>query len=255
MNLTFNLSLTQQYKSSSQIARVLTEYWLKENVYCPVCGNNHLSQFANNSPVADFICNDCKSEYELKSQRDTITSKITDGAYSSMIERINSDNNPNFFFLNYSPKELSVKNLIVIPKHFFVNEIIERRKPLNINAKRAGWVGCNILLNEIPTDGKIFIIKDCKIQDKKDVLAVWAKTVFLSTQKKENRSWLVEIMKLIDQFRNTEFTLSEIYLFENYLKERFPNNNFIKDKIRQQLQVLRDKGVIEFKGNGQYKKL
>ena len=32
-------------------------------------------------------------------------------------------------------------------------------------------------------------------------------------------------------------------------------NNFIKDKIRQQLQLLRDRGLIEFKGNGNYKKI
>ena len=32
------------------------------------------------------------------------------------------------------------------------------------------------------------------------------------------------------------------------------NNNFIKDKIRQQLQVLRDKGMIDFMSRGKYKK-
>ena len=32
-------------------------------------------------------------------------------------------------------------------------------------------------------------------------------------------------------------------------------NNFIKDKIRQQLQLLRDKGIIEFVGRGNYKKV
>ena len=33
------------------------------------------------------------------------------------------------------------------------------------------------------------------------------------------------------------------------------NNNFIKDKISQQLQLLRDKGIIEFVGRGNYKKV
>jgi type II restriction enzyme len=44
-------------------------------------------------------------------------------------------------------------------------------------------------------------------------------------------------------------------MFENHFKEKYPNNNFIKDKIRQQLQQLRDKGIIEFIGNGKYKKM
>ena len=62
-------------------------------------------------------------------------------------------------------------------------------------------------------------------------------------------------MKILDKIKKTQFTLNDVYLFESKLKNKFPNNNFIKDKIRQQLQVLRDKGVIEFKGNGNYSKL
>ena len=38
-------------------------------------------------------------------------------------------------------------------------------------------------------------------------------------------------------------------------KITYPNNNFIKDKIRQQLQILRDKGLIDFVGRGNYKKI
>ncbi|MGI0085759.1 MAG: DpnI domain-containing protein, partial [Nitrososphaerales archaeon] len=32
-----------------------------------------------------------------------------------------------------------------------------------------------------------------------------------------------------------------------------PNNAHIRDKIRQQLQVLRDMGLIEFLGSGSYR--
>ena len=50
-------------------------------------------------------------------------------------------------------------------------------------------------------------------------------------------------------------TLDEVYKFEGKLKLKYPSNNFIKDKIRQQLQLLRDKGIIEFVGRGNYKKV
>ena len=43
--------------------------------------------------------------------------------------------------------------------------------------------------------------------------------------------------------------------FEDELKKKHPDNNFIKDKIRQQLQYLRDKGFIEFVTPGHYKKI
>ena len=61
--------------------------------------------------------------------------------------------------------------------------------------------------------------------------------------------------QIIDKIKNDTFSLKEIYIFETYLKTKYPNNNHIKDKIRQQLQILRDKGIIEFSGRGSYKKL
>ena len=133
MNLTFDLKAADGYKSKSQIARVLTESWVGKNIYCPNFGNKILNEFANNSPVADFFCGNCNHEYELKSKKDSNSLKIVDGAYSTIIERINSDNNPNFFFLNYNSSDFTVQNFFVIPKHFFIDEIIEKRKPLSAN--------------------------------------------------------------------------------------------------------------------------
>ena len=62
-------------------------------------------------------------------------------------------------------------------------------------------------------------------------------------------------MNCVDSIKNDSFTLNDIYSFENILKEKYPNNNHVKDKIRQQLQILRDKGLIEFASRGNYKKL
>ncbi|MEP7230785.1 MAG: DpnI domain-containing protein [Ginsengibacter sp.] len=255
MNLKFDLTLSNGYISNSQIARVLTESWVKQNVYCPSCGNNELDQFGNNSPVADFLCIECKSEYELKSKKDSFTTRIVDGAYRSMIERLNAENNPHFFFLHYSSKILEVLNFLVIPKHYFINDIIEKRPPLSSDAKRSGWVGCNILLTGIPDSGKIFFIRNGELINKKTVIETWAKTEFLVNQKKESRGWIIEILKIIERIPSQEFKLKDVYMFEKYLKEKFPNNNFIRDKIRQQLQVLRNKGILEFKGYGNYKKI
>lgn len=255
MNLYLNPNLAEGYFSNSQIARVLTEGWVSKNVYCSSCGNDTLTEFQNNSPVADFFCPSCKSQYELKSKKDRFNLKIVDGAYVSMISRINSEDNPHFFFLNYSKNQLRVLNFIVIPKYYFVDDVIEKRKPLSINARRAGWIGCNILLRNIPENGKIFYIKDGSIIDRKDVLNSWAKTSFLSQQKKENRGWLIEIMRIIDKIPNPKFKLDDVYKFEDELHYKFPNNNFIRDKIRQQLQVMRDKGLIEFRERGCYSKV
>ncbi len=60
-------------------------------------------------------------------------------------------------------------------------------------------------------------------------------------------------MNCIDELNKQIFTLSEIYDFEKVLAVKHLNNKHIKDKIRQQLQFLRDKGYIEFLGNGKYR--
>ena len=255
MNLNFNVDLTNNYISNSQIARVLTEDWVKQNGYCPNCGNLKLSEFENNKPVADFYCNNCLEEFELKSKGgNKLGNKITDGAYSTMIERINSQNNPNFFFLNYEKKNLTVSNFLIIPKHFFVPEIIEKRKPLSDKARRAGWTGCNIDITKIPESGRIFLVQNSEIVKQNIVHDKWLSTVFLKTKNIDSRGWIIDIMNCIDKIKNDTFTLDEMYNFENQLKLKYPSNNYIKDKIRQQLQYLRDKGIVEFVGRGIYKK-
>jgi type II restriction enzyme len=53
--------------------------------------------------------------------------------------------------------------------------------------------------------------------------------------------------------RKKEFTLVDVYNFESMLAKQHPGNRHIKDKIRQQLQFLRDKGYLEFIGRGKYR--
>jgi type II restriction enzyme len=228
MNLTFDISVAKGYKSSSQITRVLTEHWVKNNIYCPSCGNEKLNSFPCNSPVADFYCSKCRAEYELKSKKDSFSLKIVDGAFESMIARINAENNPNFFFLNYLKSSLKIINFLVIPKHYFVNDVIEKRRPLGPYAKRAGWIGCNILLHNVPEAGKVFLIKNSVIQSREQVLLNWSKTSFLAHQNKEKRGWMIEIMKVLDKIPKRQFKLRDVYEFESELRIKYPNNNFVK---------------------------
>ncbi len=253
MNLNLHSSLSDIYSSNSQKIRILTEKWALENVFCPSCGGI-INDYENNKPVADFYCRSCTEDYELKSKKDKMGKKIVDGAYSTMIERLQSDSNPNFFFLNYDKNSLNISNFIVIPKHFFTPEIIEKRKPLSSTAKRAGWIGCNILLETIPQSGKIFYIKDGKSKSKNEIVDNWNKTIFLKENKNlDSRRWILDIIKCIERMNKKDFSLSEIYQFENYLKLKHPNNNNIQAKIRQQLQVLRDKEFLDFSSRGKYK--
>jgi len=241
------------YSSGSQSARAWTERWVSDWIFCPNCGNAKISQFPANRPVADFFCQSCSEEYELKSQKTAFGTKVVDGAFRTMCERLAASNNPNLLLLNYDLARLSVKNAFIVPKHFFVREIIEERKPLAATARRAGWIGCNILLSQIPSSGKIFFVRDGQPQAKEAVLAEWKRTLFLRDEGTEARGWLVEVMKCVESIGKKEFDLDDVYAFEAQLSQLYPNNRHVKQKIRQQLQVLRDHGYLDFVSRGYYR--
>ena len=253
MQIYFDTKIAERYHSVSQKIRVLSEAWVGTEAFCPNCGVN-LNQFQNGKPVADFYCSKCHEEYELKSKKGSIGIKIVDGAYRTMLERLKSDNNPNFFLLNYDLRSYEIQNFFVVPKHFFVPEVIERRKPLLETARRAGWVGCNIVLKDIPVTGKIFYIKNRIIESKGQVLENWRKTLFLREQRKlAAKGWILDIMNCIDKIDKRDFSLNDVYAFEKLLGQKHPNNRHIRDKIRQQLQFLRDKGYLDFVTRGKYR--
>lgn len=255
MNLQMDLAIAEKYNSGSQRIRVITESWVNQNLFCPYCGSSYISHFENNRPVADFYCPSCSEEYELKSKSSSISKKVNDGAYATMIERIESINNPNFFFMHYGKTDLRVKNFIMVPKHFFTPNIIEKRKALSMTARRAGWVGCNIVLQQIPEEGRVYIVKDEVEQPVEEIIAKVQKTNFISGYKLDTRGWILDILNCVNRIPARTFTLEEMYMFVPELELKYPENHHVRDKIRQQLQLLRDKGIIEFEGRGRYRKL
>jgi type II restriction enzyme len=204
--------------------------------------------------VGDFACPKCQEEYELKSKKDIFGSKIVDGAWYEMDKKVSAGLSPNFFLLNYQLRDKSVQNFFVVPKHFLIPGLIEKRKPLATTARRAGWVGCNILLTGIPQAGRIYYIIDGHSEKQEEVLRNWKKTLFLRDQTEpEQRGWTLSVMSCVDKLSKKHFSLDEVYAFENILTQKFPNNKHIKAKIRQQLQILRDNGYLEFVGKGRYR--
>lgn len=241
------------YRGATQTARYWSEDWIATHLYCLACGAERLAAMPNNQPVADFRCAACSEEYELKAQTKKIADRVVDGAYRTMIERLAAQNNPNLVLMAYSRAERSVQSVTVVPRHFFTTSIIEERKPLATTARRAGWVGCNILVGRVPEAGKIFVVRDGKPVEKDQVLKAWRRTLFLRSEVPETRGWLIETLKCVERIGREEFALSDLYAFEEQVRAVFPGNNFVREKMRQQLQVLRDRGVIEFLGRGKYR--
>ncbi len=143
----------------------------------------------------------------------------------------------------------------MIPSHFISLTAIQERRPLRPTARRSGWVGCNILLDRLPTDGWIPIIEDGSIRKDTDVRDDWRRFSFLKDSTVSSRGWTSDVLACVRRLGKNEFSLRDLYAFEEKLRELHPKNKHIRPKIRQQLQILRDKCFLRFIGRGLYRVL
>jgi type II restriction enzyme len=254
MQLKFEDSIADGYTSPSQRIRRLSEHWVSLHCYCPVCGQDTIKPYVNNRPAADFYCDSCDEDFELKSKSGRFGPRVADGALATMLQRVRDMRNPNLLLLSYDRHKHTVLDLIAVPKHFFISSMIIPRPPLGPHARRAGWTGCNICLRDIPTAGKIYLVRDGFAQPRPATLTKWQATRFLrQTPGEEARGWLLSVMRCIETIGQPTFTINEMYSFEDRLRMDYPANRHIREKIRQQLQKLRDRGYLEFLGKGIYR--
>jgi hypothetical protein len=350
--------LSADYKSGSQRARVVTEAWGAENLYCPNCSSPKLNRLVHNTQASDFSCPRCQFYFQLKGQKTRIGNSITDGAYAAMMRALQTDAAPSYYFLHYEiaqdagrPETSSVaavydrrtgsqcqrtggntpppqfptwivRNLILVPHFAFPPSAIIKRPPLSSTARRAGWVGCNFALNRIPPDARIEIVRtvtpgrvgqasrlpvgaassrpfhpaqDARRPETSSVAAVYdrrtgshnqrtgapgaplpfqhpnhigASTLIIPPEEVrkqfqhikplqelpvKERGWTLDVLNVVRRLANEklkrtkgngEFTNAEVYAFERELERLHPDNRHVRDKIRQQLQVLRDAGFL-----------
>ena len=206
-----------------------------------------------NTPAIDYVCPECNSFFQLKSQSRPFSRRITDAAYLTMLKAIQEDRTPNLFALQYEPEAWQVRNLILVPQFAFSTSMLEKRKPLGPRARRAGWVGCNIVLANIPPDARIPIVSDGVASSRAQVRRQYARLRPLVNLSLEKRGWTLDVLKVVRSLGKQRFSLAEVYADEVPLARLHPHNRHIRDKIRQQLQILRDLGFVEFLGSGDYR--
>ena len=114
-------------------------------------------------------------------------------------------------------------------------------------------MGSNILLGNLPSDARIPIVESGHEISKAAVRNSWNRFLFLRKQSVHSRGWLADVLACVRQLDKEIFTLADVYGFERQLANLHPMNKYIRPKIRQQLQVLRDYNIVEFLGKGTYK--
>jgi type II restriction enzyme len=139
---------------------------------------------------------------------------------------------------------------------FILPDMVIARNPLSASAVRGPWVGCNIDIRRVPASGRISLITDGKPVSPKAVMNSWHRITFLDErQSLPQRGWTIDVMREVDALRQQEFNLDDLYAAATArLQALHPSNSHVHEKIRQQLQVLRDAGHLNFVGRGRYQK-
>jgi type II restriction enzyme len=255
MGLNLPFAGLDRYKSASQRARVGTESWGATNFFCPACNSPRLRPLAHGTAAIDYVCPSCDSTFQLKSQCKPLGSKITDAAYSEMERAILEDRTPNLYVLHYDLAAWSVRTLILIPRFAFTLSAVECRKPLAPTARRAGWVGCNIVLDKIPVNARIPIIQEGNVRPRQAVRDAYERLRPLEELQVEKRGWTLDVLQVVQSLNLDQFSLQDVYGHAADLAKLHPKNTHVRDKIRQQLQILRDLGFVQFLGGGEYRLL
>jgi hypothetical protein len=67
------------------------------------------------------------------------------------------------------------------------------------------------------------------------------------------RGWTLDVLNVVRSLGGEDFSLADVYARSPELARLHPRNLHVHDKIRQQLQRLRDLGLVEFVGRGEYR--
>lgn len=244
----------ESYRSASQKARWSSEEWGARNLYCPACPSPAVERLPNNSEARDFECPACGHCYQLKSSSSWSTRTVPDAAYDSMMAAVRSDTAPNLLVLQYAAGWL-VRNLLLVPHFFLTPSAIKKRAPLAAGARRSGWVGCNISLVNIPADGKIVVVADGAAVEPSEVRRRFESVKPVAALDVSLRGWTLDVLNVVRRLGTEHFVLADVYAFASVLSKLHPENQHVREKIRQQLQVLRDLGFLSFEGRGAYRLL
>ena len=269
------------YHSGSQRARVVTEAWARSQLYCANCDSSSLGETPANNRAIDFICPRCHAPFQLKARHSALGETVTDGAYTAMVAAIREDRTPNLLLMRYALATWEVRDLLLIPSFMFSESAVIKRKPLAATARRAGWVGCNFALNRIPADARIPLVitrsggrrrGDESLTEKRnqrfltssptnqtiivppeEVRARYTRLKPIREIKTAQRGWTLDVLNIVRRLGKPEFTNDEVYAHDRELEQLHPDNRNVRPKIRQQLQILRDTGLLIHVESGRWR--
>jgi hypothetical protein len=145
-----NFTIASVFTSRAQIARVVLELWAEYNLFCLECESDSLTRLTHNTPVSDFECDACNARYQIKGKDGRFGPKIPGAAYEPTVRAIRANACPNYILLEYDRRYSTIVFGSAIRGTEITEDRIIEREALRPGTRRAGWVGCSILLAGLP---------------------------------------------------------------------------------------------------------
>lgn len=144
---------------------------------------------------------------------------------------------------------------VLIDENVLIKEIVNDFHDLSKNESTGTITSVNInqvkeILSKIPAREVISLPKLTLSSINRETYDGGVQTITSSLS-----GWKLAVFNCLLEINKNQFAVADINQFIPELKILFPGNNNIEAKIRQQLQFLRDIGLIEFLDKGQYQKL
>jgi len=71
--------------------------------------------------------------------------------------------------------------------------------------------------------------------------------------KTAQRGWTLDVLNIVRRLGKPEFTNDDVYAHDRELEQLHPDNRNVRPKIRQQLQILRDTGLLIHVESGRWR--
>jgi len=128
----------------------------------------------------------------------------------------------------------------------------EGGKPLAAPARRAGWVGCNIALNRVPAEARIFLVRTTVCEPRN--AAVPAAGSSGVPPRERTRSGTPREPAGADACATNPIIVPPEEVRAQFKRVKpLKDNRNVRPKIRQQLQVLRDGGLLIHIDRGEWR--
>jgi type II restriction enzyme len=145
---------------------------------------------------------------------------------------------------------------VAIHPVFLTPSVVLKRRTAHTRANGKKYQMCDLNLSLIPTDGKIVVVGSGQARSHAAARREFKESKRFADIPLAKRGWAGMVLAVVRKIGKREFTLAEVYAHEETMHAAYPENSHVRDKIRQQMQVLRDLGYVEFLSKrGEYRML